>query len=403
MSARTLFTSDELARAEGRPTRVLFLHGTLGIGGAEEVRLTLLRQLDPSRYCVTVCCLQEGGPIAEEIAALGYEVVVLGRRAHALSLPTLAALRRLIRERRPDIVHTSLPRANYWGRIAAALEGVPVVIAEEHTVSERADWARPLIESVLGNRTDCLLVVSETVREAVVRKDRGRGARPPVVAPNPVNAARLQPQHPAAEVRAAIGVGPRETLLLHVGRMDRVGGAKGHDLLLASLARLRQTHPHFVCALAGDGPARPELEAMARARGVADRVRFLGFRRDVADLLAAADLFVFPSRWEGMPIALMEAMWSGLPVIASDIAANREVLHAGQYGRLFPPASPAALAEGLAQLLSDRAGREQVAEAARRYARAAFSPARYAERVTGIWETLLVAHAARTLRQGARP
>jgi len=369
--------------------RVLFIHGTLEIGGAEEVRLALLSHLDRARYQATVCCLQRGGQIAEEVAALGCEVIVLGHRAHAFSLGTLAALRRLIQERRPHIVQTSLPRANYWGRMAAALERAPVIIAEEHNIREKSDRARPVIERVLGPRTDCVIAVSQSVRSAVAAMDRASARRPTVVIPNPVNARRLQPQRSRADVRRELRVSDDETLIVHTGRMESFRGQKGQDILIEAMAALPSTMSAVLCALIGDGPARRQLERMAQELGVATRVRFLGYRRDVADFLAAADLFVFPSRWEGMPIALMEAMWMGLPVVASDISASRETLGQGEYGRLVHAESPGALAEAIAGLLGDTRARIELGLRAQTYARNTFAPERYAKTVSELWEHLL--------------
>lgn len=380
------------APAGADPLRVLFVHGTLEIGGAEEVRLSLLSHLDRSRYQATVCCLQRGGEIAEEAAVLGYEVIVLGRRAHACSLGTLRALRRVIRERRPHIVQTSLARASYWGRWAAMLERVPVVIVEEHAVADRADWARPLVEGVLGPRTDCVIAVSESVRRALAAGARASARRPTVVISNPVNDRRLKVCRPRSEVWRELGLTAEDILLVHTGRMDRLPGAKGQDILIAALARLggpRTRRPRTVCAFLGDGPARAGLVGLARKLGVLDLVRFVGYRRDVADFLAAADLFVFPSRLEGMPIALMEAMWMGLPSVASDIPANRETLCGGQFGRLVASLSAPALADGIASLTSDVRGRVELGLRARSYARGAFSPQRYAEAIGGLWRELL--------------
>jgi len=371
--------------------RVLFVHSTLEIGGAEEVRLCLLSCLDRSRYEAIVCCLQSGGPIADEIAALGYEVIVFGRRAHAFSLPTLISLRRLIRQRRPHIVQTSLPRANYWGRMAAALERVPVVIAEEHNVRESSDWARPVIERVLGPTTDTVIAVSAAVRDAITLESASR-SRPTVVIPNPVNEKRLQAQRQRAEVRGELRINPDVSLVVHVGRMDETasnGGQKGHDTLLEALAYMRVAGRAVACALLGDGPGRASLEALATKLHVADCVRFLGFRRDVADILAAADVFAFPSRWEGMPIALMEAMWMGVPVVASDIAPDRETLGDGAYGRLVPVESPAALSAAICDLLENEAERARLGQQARAHARTVFSPQQYAARVADLWEELV--------------
>ncbi len=377
------------SRSADRPRRVLFVHGTLEIGGAEQVRLTLLEHLDRTRYQAAVCCLQAGGPIAREVAALGYPVHVLGHRAHALSLPTLTSLRRVIREWRPHIVQTSLPRANYWGRIAAALESAPVVVVEEHSVRENADWARPALERFLGPRTDCALVVSNAVLRAVAGADPASARRRSEVIPNPVNARRLRPLRPPREVRAELDLPKRARLVVHAGRMDGARGLKGQDILIQAIAQLPPGSPDMMFALIGDGPGRPALESLARELGVSDRLRFPGWRRDIADFLAAADLFAFPSRREGMPVALMEAMWMGLPIIASDLPANREVLQEGECGRLVSPESPAALAAALAELARDRETARGLAARACAHARTHYSPECYARAVTDLWDRLL--------------
>lgn len=285
------------------------------------------------------------------------------------------------------------------------LEGVPVVIVEEHTVSEQADWARPFIESLLGRHTDCVLTVSASVRDAVCRKDRARRSPSLVVIPNPVHAERLRARRSREAVRQEIGVGPSQFLIAHVGRMDRARGVKGHDILIECMAILRRTHPDMACALVGDGPGRPYLEATARALGVADQMRFLGYRRDVADLLVASDLFVLPSRVEGMSVALMEAMWMGTPPVASSIPSSCAVLCNGEYGRLVKRESPSELARVVAELAADPKGRLELGRKARAHAHDAFAPERYAQRVAGLWEHLLAEKGARAGQRprGSRP
>jgi glycosyltransferase involved in cell wall biosynthesis len=391
-------------RSPAERLRVLFVHGTLEIGGAEEARLSLLRCLDRSRSEASVCCLQAGGPIAEEIATLGYDVTVLGQRAHALSLATLGALRRVIRERRPHVVQTSLPRANYWGRLAAFLERVPVVVAEEHSVAEAADWARPLLECVLGPRTSCVVACSESVRDAVIAKGGASARRPTVVISNPVDDHLLEPRRGREEVRRELGVREGQILVLHVGRMDAHQGPKRQDLLIQAARAAAEGRADIVCALAGDGPGRPALEALAAGLGGSCLIRFLGFRRDIADLLVAADIFAFPSDMEGMPIALMEAMWMGLPVVASCIPGNWEALGRGRFGRFVPAGSVRALAHTLRELAADGQARAALGLAAQAHARVACAPRRYSEQMAALWDQLLRAaveagrHPARTSR-----
>jgi glycosyltransferase involved in cell wall biosynthesis len=124
---------------------------------------------------------------------------------------------------------------------------------------------------------------------------------------------------------------------------------------------------------------------------LADRVHFVGFRREVADYLAAADLFVFPSEIEGLGLAMVEAMWMGVPVIAADIPAVRETLRQGLYGQLVPPSDPGVLASAISALAAESGKRHQLAERARGYAQAHFAPERYAREVCQLWHRLLTA------------
>jgi glycosyltransferase involved in cell wall biosynthesis len=198
----------------------------------------------------------------------------------------------------------------------------------------------------------------------------------------------LEPRRSREEVRRELGVGEDQILVLHVGRMDAHQGPKRQDLLIWAAREAAEGGANLVCALAGDGPGRPALEALAGRLGGGDRIRFLGFRRDIADLLTAADIFAFPSDREGMPIALMEAMWVGLPVVATCIPGNWEAVGRGRFGRFVPAGSVRALANTLRELAADGEARAALGKAAQAHARTACAPQRYAERMAALWDRL---------------
>ena len=159
---------------------------------------------------------------------------------------------------------------------------------------------------------------------------------------------------------------------------------KGHTVLLEALAST-PLRPDDAVLFVGDGPERGRLEQLAEQRGLA-AVRFLGNRPDVPQLLAASDLFVLPSLWEGLPMALLEGMASGLPVIATDVAGSRQVVVPGQSGMLVPPDDPGALASAMTHLLEDDAERDRLRRAARERVEAEFSAARQAVRHAEAYE-----------------
>ena len=233
------------------------------------------------------------------------------------------------------------------------------------------DWSdfrlaqdRPLFQRriALLREVDRFVVLNqESAAELPVR---GLGGVPTVLLPNGVDARRFKPAAPAARatLRTRLGFPPDEIVTLFVGRLER---RKGLDILLAAWADVVRRPPAKRLLIAGPGEAAPWAR-MAQAHGVGDVVTFLGGRADVVDLYRAADLLVLPSRAEGCPNVVLEAMASGLPVIVTDVAGNREVVgEDGKTGWLVPSEHPAALAEAVATLTASSALRREIAAAAR--------------------------------------
>ena len=188
-------------------------------------------------------------------------------------------------------------------------------------------------------------------------------ARSMAVVPNGVPIREGDPR----PVRAELGLGPGELLLLAVGNCYE---RKGHRVLLSALQRVASDGKQrpLRLAIAGRGREEPRLAGLARDWGVADRVHLLGSRPDVPDLLAAADVFVMPSFWEGMPLALLEAMLAGKPCIASNVGGIPEVISSPELGLLVPAGDPGALAGAIARLYDEPALRERLGRAARDFA-----------------------------------
>jgi glycosyltransferase involved in cell wall biosynthesis len=206
------------------------------------------------------------------------------------------------------------------------------------------------------NLTDAVVAVSgHTAEKALARGTPG----PVQVILNGVEPVR--PARPHAEVRAELGFPPDRVLGVIVARLDRV---KGYDVLLEALARLQKDAAPAILAL-GDGPERPALEQQAAELGLGpDRLRFLGFRSDTPDLLAAGDFFVLPSRNEGLPLSVLEAMGQGLPVIVTPVGGIPEVVADGGQGLMVPVEDVDALAAALDMITRDVALRERLGASA---------------------------------------
>ncbi|WP_371536531.1 glycosyltransferase [Streptomyces sp. NBC_01023] len=299
--------------------RVLHIITGLGVGGAEQQLRLLLRRLPVDCDVVT---LTNPGPVADGLRADGVSVTHLGMGGNR-DLAALPRLARLIRRGRYDLVHTHLYRACVYGRIAARLAGVRATVATEHSLGERYIEGRPLTRSAreLYLRTERLGSATVAVSATVADRLRGWGvpARRIHVVPNGIDGARFRhdPQARAA-TRALLGV-PSGAFV--VGGVGRLVPGKRFDLLVRAVAAL----PGVRLLLAGDGPEREALRALAGRLGAGDRVHFLGECDALPDgrhtgptvpaVLDAVDVFVSPSDEESFGLAVVEALAAGLPVL----------------------------------------------------------------------------------------
>ncbi|WP_344967296.1 glycosyltransferase family 4 protein [Salinactinospora qingdaonensis] len=248
-------------------------------------------------------------------------------------------LRRLLRG--ADVVHAHGVRAG----ALCALAGLAPLIVTLHNAPPQCDGPLaalfPALERVVAWRADTVLGVSGDLVERMRRRGARRLGRAVIAAPP-----QGEPSRPVARVRAELGASQRRPVLLVIARL---APQKGLDILLEAAQALTGRTPVPLVAVAGDGPLRPELAAAVARRGLP--VRLLGHRRDIADLLAAADVFVLPSWWEGPSLVIMEALRAGLPVVATRVGALAE-LYAG-VARLVPSGDAAALADAIRRVLDE--------------------------------------------------
>ena len=327
-----------------RRLKVLHLLVSLPVGGAEDLVAAIVRGLDPERFAAGVACLGFPGPVGEELRAAGYPVNYLGLEVKRTSTWRLvAAVRRLLQDLRPDILHTHLYHPNLYGRLAALGLGIPVVAAV-HNSYTRVKFHRRLWNFLLGWTSERILVGSTQVWDDVRHYD-GVPASRLLLLPYGIRLAEPDPAWSRPEARQALQVSG--FVLGAVGRLEE---QKGQVYLLEALAQVQSEIPEATLLLVGDGRLRPDLERRARELGLSARVRFLGTRRDLPLIYRALDLFVQPSLWEGLPLALLQAMGAGLPVLATRVSGVREVINDDVNGRLVEPGDPQALARVLLEL-----------------------------------------------------
>lgn len=366
-------------------TRVLYLSHTFAVGGAEEMVLNLVRHL-PARFEPVVTSIGLAGPIGEEIRKTGVRFAELGLTPGIRRPLDVVRLQRHLRDVQPTIVHTFLLTASLYGRAAAIMASVPIVIGTEVNVYERKRAHHVFTERVLMRRTDRVVASAESVKQVYVRQIGADPAKVDVVY-NAVDWSRLTTTTTREALRASIGV-PQNAVV--IGIIARLTEQKGHRVLFDALAQtqaLRDVH----LVVVGGGELEGDLRAHVGASGLSSRVHFLGPRRDLGDLLASWDLFVMPSFWEGLPLSLVLAMGAGLPVVATRVAGIPEVVQDGATGLIVEPGSSAALGAALARMVGDRPLAARLGQAARAFALPRFGVDGYVNALVGLYDRLLAA------------
>ncbi len=283
----------------------------------------------------------------ESIGVRVHRVPMVRPPAPVADCAHLAALRRILRAERPDVVHTHASKAGALGRMASVLDETGARVHTPHTFAFlfAAEFSRPkralyrAIEQALSGHTARTIAVSRSEGATIVASGVVDPSRVRVV-PNGIDPAPWLAARPVE--RGELTSDPRAPLALVVGLLNP---AKGQDLLLDALVEPGLARLHV--ALAGHGEQEPALRARVERLGLGARVRFLGFRTDVPRLLAAADFLVLPSRWEGLPYAVLEAMASAKAVVATPVDGARDLVEPGVTGELAAEITPRALAEAL--------------------------------------------------------
>ncbi|MBX3011953.1 MAG: glycosyltransferase family 4 protein [Caldilineaceae bacterium] len=368
------------------------------IGGAQENTMLTAQLLDKATWDVTVVSgPQTGseGSLIEAVQERGIPLILeptLVREVNPVK-DFLAVLRltQLMRRGHYTIVHTHSSKAGIVGRWAAKLAGVPIIV---HTVHGWGHHERQhplvrayyiLLEKLTLPITDKLIAVTSKDIEKGLRDGIGKASHY-VVIRSGIELDRFgHPQVPREATRAAWGI-PANAVV--VGSVTRLSPQKAPLDFVRAAAVIAQRFPETYFMLVGDGPLRQEVEALAVALGIAERLVLTGLRRDVPELLAAFDLFALSSLWEGLPRVLPQAMATGLPIVATACDGSAEAIAEGINGFLVPPGEPAVLAERLCQLLANPTLAQQMG-AANRTRATEFSDQGMVQAIAALYHTLL--------------
>ncbi len=375
---------------ESRPIRVLRIIARMNVGGPAWQVSVLTHGLDRDRFESRLIAGDVGEGEADfiELRDPDLPVVKIATLGRSLrigdDLRAFVAIRQAIRDYRPDIVHTHTAKAGLLGRIAATTCRVPVRVHTFHGHVLHGYFNRwvtrlvRIVEGLLARRTTVLVAVGERVRDELLGAGIGRSDQyvgiPPGVA--------LEALPDRVSARGSLGLPVDQPVVVFVGRLTAV---KRPDRLIEAMALVLDRRPDAVLAIAGEGELLEETRS--RAEPLGSSVRFLGWRRDIAGLYAAADCMVLTSDNEGMPVTLIEAAMAGVPSVTTDVGSACEVVLNGVTGLVVAP-DATAVADGLVRLL-DNDLRHRMGAAARARAEAEFCTRRLVTDHESLYERLI--------------
>lgn len=371
--------------------KVMWLIKGLGIGGAERLLELALPYLDNSSFEYEVAyLLPHKNALVPAFEQAGVPVFCLNR-TRAYDARVVPQLVRLFRERRVDLLHLHLPYTGILGRVASRLAPVRAVVYTEHNLWERYHWLTSAANRLTFGYNDAVIAVSDEVKHSIQSQYKFNGkleGKPKLCTIlNGVDTDQLladsQDRH---SVKPEFGIPDHHQLVVHVANFTP---KKRHEDLIRAARLVIDQEPQVTFLLVGQGPLEPDIRAQVKNLNLAGNVVFAGFRTDAPRLIGAADVFVLPSQFEGLPIAMLEAMALGRPVIASRVGGVPEVISDGVDGLLIDPLSPGQLAEKILAVINCEDLREKLANNALLKVREHFGVKRMVSSTEALYRTVL--------------
>jgi glycosyltransferase involved in cell wall biosynthesis len=321
----------------------------------------MIPRFDAERFDVSLVSLRKKDLSEETLDALGVDITYLHKSKFDPS--TLPALLKIIDRKRIDVLHLHGYGATTFGRVAAAMRGIPAILHEHANLTD-TPWFQKVADRLLERYTAIAIAVSKSTADFVVHARLVPADKVKIVylgAPHE-EFSRVRSAEEVAEARRLLGIAPGD---FAIGTVTRLHESKGNAYLVEAARLVLDREPHVKFVVVGEGPLRDSLEAQARGLGLGDRFVFAGFARDVAGVLSAFDLSVFPSLWEGTPLTVFEALAAGKPIVATDADGLMDVLTDRCDALIVPKRDAAALAGAMVDLVNNPAERAGLSAAAR--------------------------------------
>lgn len=354
--------STPAGRSAARKTRLVQITHDLDLGGLQQVVYNICRTIDRNRFDVSVICLRERGCFASDVEALGIPVYLIEQKPGGVDYLASLKVARLLREIGADVIHTHNTQPFMDGTPAALLAGVKTVIHTDHARVFPDKTRYMVIEKLMSLYAYRVVGCSEHTSQQLIRYERISPAKI-VTIPNGIDGSRFEISIDKAAKRRELGLRDHGPIM---GLAVRLSDQKGITFLLQAMPAILKSHPDTTLLIAGDGDLKGALQQEARDLGIADNVVFCGPRKDIPELLKLLDIYVLPSKWEGLPMVILEAMAAGCPVVATNVGGNATAVIDGVTGRLIKAENPEALVDALVPLLDSESLRAQYATQARK-------------------------------------
>jgi glycosyltransferase involved in cell wall biosynthesis len=361
---------------------VVHLVEELAIGGLERVLTTIVLNLNKEKYNVSVWCLREGGFFADRLVKEGIEVKIL-YLSSSRNPVSIYKLYKLFKIHKFDIIHTHAYSAGTIGRVSAFLAGIPVIISHNHNVYDYYNKYYHLAERLLSHITDGIICVSEEVKK-FTNETQGINPERLLTIYNGIDNVCPVTEKDTADLRKELGVPMNYSV---IGTIAQFSEKKGLAYLIKSAFILLEHRKNVNFLLVGDGAIKEDLKNLCSHLKIERNIIFAGERSDIPEILSLIDIFVLPSIREGLPLAILEAMNCGKPIIATNVGGISEIVRNGINGIVVPPKDPEALYSAMVDLLDDKEKQKTMGFNGKRICKERFSSKTMVGRIEELYDT----------------
>lgn len=362
----------------------MYIIWALEMGGAEKMVVSLATNLDKTKYNPLICCLNYKGRLAHQLEEKGIPVIELGKRP-GFDLSIIPKLIKVMRENRVDIVHTHLWTADFWGRIAAKLAGIPIIISTAHNIDAWKPKIFLIADKILSHFSDKIIAVSNTVKSFYVKNAKIPASKIKMIY-NGIDVDKFNIDIDRNIKRRELGLGIDKKVIAVIGRLVE---QKGHIYFLDCLKKLSDRYTNIQALIVGDGPLKGKLEKQSMELGLDGEIIFTGVRKDIPEILKIIDILIIPSLYEGLPTIMLEAMASRVAVVSTNVGGNPEVVVDGKMGFLVHSKDSLGLADSIEKFLENVNLAEHMGAVGRERVTKYFSLSKMLKETEGLYEDLI--------------